>query len=66
VNLMGSDLKNAAFKRQVFCGELGVGVCNGKKLLRVLNRFVTREHFRDVLERTEAELEQLGVVVGLE
>jgi 5S rRNA maturation endonuclease (ribonuclease M5) len=59
-----AGVKNAAFKRQVFCGMLGVGSCNGKKLLRVLNRFATRERFADALARTEAEMEALGVAVG--
>ena len=65
VNVMGGpSVKNAAFKRQVFCGLLGAGACNGKKLLRVLNRFVSRQRYEDLLASTEQELQRLGVDVG--
>ena len=36
---MQSATSSAALRRRVLCEQLGIGDCNGKQLLRVLNRF---------------------------
>lgn len=34
-----SATSSAALRRRMMCAQLGIGDCNGKQLLRVLNRF---------------------------
>lgn len=34
-----SATSSAAVRRRLLCAQLGIGDCNGKQLLRVLNRF---------------------------